>query len=101
MDVGYFQFPNIRMTTKPVQNPFPLWVGGFGRKLPLRAGREGYHLQGGLPWKGAVQTPRHEPKPPNGLPAYGRVLCNDFGCLSEGRAAPICASVRLMVDHMA
>src|SRR5437762_3590696 len=27
--------------------PFPLWVGGFGPKLLLRAGREGYHLQGG------------------------------------------------------
>ncbi len=43
----YFRFPNIRMTTKPVQNPFPLWVGGFGAKLLHRAGREGYHLQGG------------------------------------------------------
>ncbi|MBV9600751.1 MAG: LLM class flavin-dependent oxidoreductase [Chloroflexi bacterium] len=43
----YFQFPNVRMTTKPVQNPFPLWVGGFGPKLLERAGREGYHLQGG------------------------------------------------------
>jgi alkanesulfonate monooxygenase SsuD/methylene tetrahydromethanopterin reductase-like flavin-dependent oxidoreductase (luciferase family) len=43
----YFQFPNIRMTTRPVQQPFPIWVGGFGPKLLLRAGREGYHLQGG------------------------------------------------------
>jgi alkanesulfonate monooxygenase SsuD/methylene tetrahydromethanopterin reductase-like flavin-dependent oxidoreductase (luciferase family) len=43
----YWQFPNIRMTTKPVQQPFPLWVGGFGQQLITRAGREGYHLQGG------------------------------------------------------
>jgi alkanesulfonate monooxygenase SsuD/methylene tetrahydromethanopterin reductase-like flavin-dependent oxidoreductase (luciferase family) len=43
----YFNFPNVRMTTKPVQQPFPLWVGGFGPKLLARAGREGYHLQGG------------------------------------------------------
>jgi alkanesulfonate monooxygenase SsuD/methylene tetrahydromethanopterin reductase-like flavin-dependent oxidoreductase (luciferase family) len=43
----YFNFPNVRMTTKPVQQPFPLWVGGFGPKLLERAGREGYHLQGG------------------------------------------------------
>jgi alkanesulfonate monooxygenase SsuD/methylene tetrahydromethanopterin reductase-like flavin-dependent oxidoreductase (luciferase family) len=43
----YFQFPNIRMTTRPVQQPFPLWVGGHGPKLLHRAGREGYHLQGG------------------------------------------------------
>jgi len=42
----YFQFPNIRMTTKPVQRPFPLGVGGRGPKLLLRAGRERYHLQG-------------------------------------------------------
>src|SRR5205807_2320919 len=43
----YFIFPRVRMTTKPVQQPFPMWVGGFGPKLLLRAGREGYHLQGG------------------------------------------------------
>ena len=43
----YFTFPNVKMTTKPVQKPFPLWVGGFGPKLLHRAGREGYHLQGG------------------------------------------------------
>jgi alkanesulfonate monooxygenase SsuD/methylene tetrahydromethanopterin reductase-like flavin-dependent oxidoreductase (luciferase family) len=43
----YFAFPNVYMTTKPVQQPFPLWVGGFGQKLLERAGREGYHLQGG------------------------------------------------------
>lgn len=45
----YFSFPNIRMTTKPVQKPFPLWVGGFGEQLVTRAGHEGYHLQGGGP----------------------------------------------------
>lgn len=42
----YFTFPNIRMTTRSVQKPFPLWVGGFGPKLMERAGREGYHMQG-------------------------------------------------------
>lgn len=45
----HFHFPNVRMTTKPVQQPFPLWVGGFGVKTLRRAGREGYHLQGGTP----------------------------------------------------
>ncbi len=45
----YFQFRNIRMTTKPVLKPFPIWVGGFGEQLVTRAGREGYHLQGGGP----------------------------------------------------
>src|SRR4051812_32421382 len=48
---------------------------------------------GDLPWKGPVQTPRHEPKPPSGLPADRRVLCNEFWMLSKGRTAPICASV--------
>jgi len=41
----YFRFPDVRITTKPVQDPFPLWVGGFGPKLIERAGREAYHLQ--------------------------------------------------------
>jgi alkanesulfonate monooxygenase SsuD/methylene tetrahydromethanopterin reductase-like flavin-dependent oxidoreductase (luciferase family) len=49
----YFKFPHIQMTTKPVQNPFPLWVGGFGAKLLERAGREGYHMQGG---RDGIQT---------------------------------------------
>jgi alkanesulfonate monooxygenase SsuD/methylene tetrahydromethanopterin reductase-like flavin-dependent oxidoreductase (luciferase family) len=41
----YFQFENVRMTTRPVLDPFPLWVGGYGPKLIERAGREGYHWQ--------------------------------------------------------
>jgi alkanesulfonate monooxygenase SsuD/methylene tetrahydromethanopterin reductase-like flavin-dependent oxidoreductase (luciferase family) len=41
----YFNFPNVRMTTKPMLDPFPLWVGGYGPKLVERAGREGYHWQ--------------------------------------------------------
>jgi len=43
----YFDLPNIRMTTRPVQEPFPLWVGAYGPKMVERAGREGYHLDGG------------------------------------------------------
>ena len=38
----YFTFPNVRLTTQPVQQPFPLWFGGFGPKMLARAGREGY-----------------------------------------------------------
>src|SRR5579884_1579911 len=41
----YYTFPNVRMTTQPVQRPFPLWFGGFGPKMLYRAGLEGYHLQ--------------------------------------------------------
>jgi alkanesulfonate monooxygenase SsuD/methylene tetrahydromethanopterin reductase-like flavin-dependent oxidoreductase (luciferase family) len=41
----YFRFPNIRMTTRPVQQPFPLWVATTGPKTVKRVAREGYHLQ--------------------------------------------------------
>jgi alkanesulfonate monooxygenase SsuD/methylene tetrahydromethanopterin reductase-like flavin-dependent oxidoreductase (luciferase family) len=43
----YYRFPNVRLTTQPVQRPFPLWFGGFGPRMLRRAGREGYHLQTG------------------------------------------------------
>lgn len=43
----YFKIPHIRQTTKPLQDPFPIWYGGFGPKNLERAGREGYHLQAG------------------------------------------------------
>ena len=43
----YYQIPNVRMTTQPVQQPFPIWFGGFGPKMLHRAGQEGYHLQTG------------------------------------------------------
>jgi alkanesulfonate monooxygenase SsuD/methylene tetrahydromethanopterin reductase-like flavin-dependent oxidoreductase (luciferase family) len=43
----YYQFKNVRMTTQPVQTPFPLWFGGFGPQMLYRAGRSGVHLQTG------------------------------------------------------
>jgi alkanesulfonate monooxygenase SsuD/methylene tetrahydromethanopterin reductase-like flavin-dependent oxidoreductase (luciferase family) len=42
----YYRFPNVRLTTKPEQQPFPLWFGGFGPKMIARAAREGYHFFG-------------------------------------------------------
>jgi alkanesulfonate monooxygenase SsuD/methylene tetrahydromethanopterin reductase-like flavin-dependent oxidoreductase (luciferase family) len=42
----HFSYPGVRQTTKPVQRPFPLWIGGFGPKLQYRAGKGGYHAQG-------------------------------------------------------
>jgi alkanesulfonate monooxygenase SsuD/methylene tetrahydromethanopterin reductase-like flavin-dependent oxidoreductase (luciferase family) len=42
----YYRFPNIRLTTKPVQRPFPLWFGGFGPKVIARAAKEGYNFFG-------------------------------------------------------
>ena len=41
----YFKIPHIRQTTKPIQDPFPIWYGGFGPKNVERAGREGVHVQ--------------------------------------------------------
>ncbi|MBV8138195.1 MAG: LLM class flavin-dependent oxidoreductase [Deltaproteobacteria bacterium] len=43
----YFKIPHLRQTTKPLQDPFPIWYGGFGPRNLERAGREGYHLQAG------------------------------------------------------
>ncbi len=40
----YFNIAPLRMTTQPVQKPFPLWFGGFGPKMLARAGKEGYSL---------------------------------------------------------
>lgn len=42
----YFQFPNVRITSQPVQKPFPLWYGGHGPKNSFRAGKLGYHFGG-------------------------------------------------------
>ena len=41
----YFTFPDVRMTTQPVQQPMPLWMASAGPKTIARAGRAGYHLQ--------------------------------------------------------
>jgi alkanesulfonate monooxygenase SsuD/methylene tetrahydromethanopterin reductase-like flavin-dependent oxidoreductase (luciferase family) len=41
----YFEFPNVRMTTQPVQHPMPLWMASAGPKTIARVGRAGYHLQ--------------------------------------------------------
>lgn len=42
----HFTYRNVHQTTKPVQQPFPLWIGGHGPKLMYRAGKGGYHAQG-------------------------------------------------------
>src|SRR5215813_9114540 len=41
----YFRFPNVRMTTRPVQQPFPLWVATTGPRMIARVAQMGYHLQ--------------------------------------------------------
>lgn len=41
----YFTFPNVRMTTRPVQDPMPLWMASAGPRTIARVGRAGHHLQ--------------------------------------------------------
>ncbi|MCK8646702.1 LLM class flavin-dependent oxidoreductase [Mycobacterium colombiense] len=44
----HFTIPEpVRQATTPVQQPFPLWVGGIGAKLQRESGRRGLHSQGG------------------------------------------------------
>lgn len=44
-DGRYFHFPNVRMTTEPIQEPMPLWMASAGPRTIARVGRAGYHLQ--------------------------------------------------------
>ncbi|MFT7650231.1 MAG: hypothetical protein ACI8Y4_005000 [Candidatus Poriferisodalaceae bacterium] len=37
------RFPDIRVATKPVQSPMPLWMAAAGTKTIARAGRSGHH----------------------------------------------------------
>lgn len=61
-DGKYVRFSNIHQTTKPVQQPFPLWVGGVGPKLMRRAGQMGFHAQ---------MTPNFHPEYLEGLKDAG------------------------------
>ena len=45
-DGKYFTFPGVRMTTKPLQETLPIWVGASGPKGVKRVAREGYHVTG-------------------------------------------------------
>jgi alkanesulfonate monooxygenase SsuD/methylene tetrahydromethanopterin reductase-like flavin-dependent oxidoreductase (luciferase family) len=59
----YFNFPNVRTTTHPVQDPFPLWFGGFGPKNLGRAGRLGFHGASASPaYYAGLKEGGHDPK---------------------------------------
>lgn len=46
----YYDFPEVRMTLKPVQKPHPpLWVAAVGEKSLRQAAAAGYHLAGSGP----------------------------------------------------
>jgi len=44
----YYEFPNVRMTTSPVQRPGPpIWVASMGDQSVAWTARRGYHLAAG------------------------------------------------------
>ncbi|HUY18669.1 MAG TPA: LLM class flavin-dependent oxidoreductase [Candidatus Binataceae bacterium] len=67
-DGKYYHFKNIRMTTRPVQKPFPLWVAAFGPKALTEAGAGGYHLAATPPaemqefYDDALRKAGHDPR---------------------------------------
>jgi alkanesulfonate monooxygenase SsuD/methylene tetrahydromethanopterin reductase-like flavin-dependent oxidoreductase (luciferase family) len=42
----YYQIPDMTFTTKPVQNPIPVWYGGMGPRNQRRAAERGFHFIG-------------------------------------------------------
>lgn len=45
-DGRYYTIPEMTFTTKPVQDPVPVWYGGTGRKSLARAAERGFHIIG-------------------------------------------------------
>jgi alkanesulfonate monooxygenase SsuD/methylene tetrahydromethanopterin reductase-like flavin-dependent oxidoreductase (luciferase family) len=82
----YFQIPNMRMTSQPLQKPFPMWFGGFGPKNLHRAGVAGYHVGAGLqgPYAEGLKEGGHDPAKMNTFAMAG-VIC----VASEKEIAPM------------
>jgi alkanesulfonate monooxygenase SsuD/methylene tetrahydromethanopterin reductase-like flavin-dependent oxidoreductase (luciferase family) len=40
----YYSYDELAHTTRPVQDPLPIWWGGFGPQSMRRAARRGYHV---------------------------------------------------------
>lgn len=53
-DGRYYAFKDVRMTTRPIQDPFPIWFAGFGPKNSRRAGRAGYHYHASADGLGVI-----------------------------------------------
>jgi alkanesulfonate monooxygenase SsuD/methylene tetrahydromethanopterin reductase-like flavin-dependent oxidoreductase (luciferase family) len=72
----YFQIPNVRTTTQPVQKPFPMWFGGFGPKNLHRAGVHGYFVGAPLegPYSAGLKEGGHDPDKMNTMTQAG-VIC--------------------------
>jgi alkanesulfonate monooxygenase SsuD/methylene tetrahydromethanopterin reductase-like flavin-dependent oxidoreductase (luciferase family) len=63
----YWDFENVRMTPKPVQQPLPLWVAAIFPKALEEAGANGYHLAAAAPatlqkiYDDALRKAGHDP----------------------------------------
>ena len=63
----YWQFENVRMTTKPLQQRVPIWIAAIGPKALQEAGRRGYNLASGGPadlqkiYESSLRQAGHDP----------------------------------------
>ena len=46
-DGEYFRYDRLERTTRPIQDPVPIWWGGFAPQSMRRAAHRGYHVFGG------------------------------------------------------
>lgn len=46
-DGEFFHYDDVWQNTKPLQNPLPMWWGGFGPNSMKRAAERGFHILGG------------------------------------------------------
>jgi alkanesulfonate monooxygenase SsuD/methylene tetrahydromethanopterin reductase-like flavin-dependent oxidoreductase (luciferase family) len=59
----HFHYRGVHMTTKPVQNPMPIWFGGAGKQNIARAAKRGYNLSAYTPrWEPALRAAGRDPK---------------------------------------
>jgi alkanesulfonate monooxygenase SsuD/methylene tetrahydromethanopterin reductase-like flavin-dependent oxidoreductase (luciferase family) len=111
----YYEFPDVHMTTTPVQKPGPpIWVASMGDQSVAWTARRGYHLAAGAVRTRPIETPgRFDPDPrpsrrdareglgrSRGRPAPGPPFLSDAGRPSVGdrcggRARPAPAGRRV------
>jgi alkanesulfonate monooxygenase SsuD/methylene tetrahydromethanopterin reductase-like flavin-dependent oxidoreductase (luciferase family) len=64
----YWEFNQVRMTTKPIQHPIPIYIGAVGEKALFEAGARGYNLVGpGTPerrgtYEAGLRSAGHDPR---------------------------------------
>jgi alkanesulfonate monooxygenase SsuD/methylene tetrahydromethanopterin reductase-like flavin-dependent oxidoreductase (luciferase family) len=76
----FFKYDDVWQSTKPIQNPVPVWWGGFGPNSLRRAAERGYHIMGA------------------GAPAYDEALIELGKPLDDHKVAQITA-IHLAETH--